>query len=1013
MTAPQVWLDIDLTPQPTYGFSYIYPTVQVTDPTEGITLTTAAVGQQFNGSEQSLLLYATDNANMAPAGWAWFLDFSQNPSVSGRPTPTTFFAPVGPCTFTATHATPCVFTWTPTAAFTAAFSGYLPNGTAMTLAGGSLPSGFSAATTYYVVSSGENTFELSLTRGGSPIASTGTGSGSFTVTRYSYSGLVPAASEAVYTPFATELQVAEAQATAEAYANTLVSGAVNSLNPQFLTAGTVYSAAADDNALADCTTGNTTVNLPHAPADKTVIAVKLLKQNTPSGSVGFYTVAVNAQGGDKFETSTGGTTASLTLVNEAATWQYNAAQAVWIRQWGVLPWSQIQKNMPAVYNVLDYGADKTGTNDSTAAIQAAINQATGSAAPSTNTRTPVAAVYLPSGTYKITSDLIIRSVSGFKFIGDGPGNTLILLSGTSFTQAALFIDGSLDGVFEGFSMQGNGTEQVTNGIRLDWTTAAFRSTTGNRFSDIRIRALNAVALFSLECNSTRQCDGTYVENVIVTGSQTPGSWSNSGNWQKGFAVGNGTVANNYDHTFIRCDAAQLYYGWYVSASGVSVTGTQLLGNFCDFYIAAAAQNTISNAQSQDSGQFLILTGVITPPPVSLSEIYFFTVYPSAPNTIITQNGAVLHIDGLYAWVYTSSTFQAPVISINNYSGKPATATLDNITLFGTKTTTIVPQSSFSNVVVRNYVSYNPGTGAYAAKAAGDLLSAYTGSAWVNLDQGGAVAPGVQFVTATGSYTWSKPAGAQTVDVVLCAGGAGGGSGAIEISGTAAGGGGGGGGGGYTARTFVASDLPSSVTGTVGAGGTGASATTGTVAANGSPGNYGNNTTFGAYLTALFGILGSGGTVAGGAAGSGTAGLAISGAGGAGGAGAAGAGGASSGGASGGGGGGGVATGGTAFNGGASSYTLLGASSNTGAGGVVSGASPGTGTAPTTQGTPSCGGGGGAAAFGVGATAQGGATPFYGGGGGGGGAAAGVSGTLTSGAGGNGGDGFALIISHLA
>lgn len=203
MTAPQVFLDIDLSPQPGSGFGYYYPTVQVTDPTEGITLTTSPQGVSFDGTAKSIQLYATDNANMGPAGWAWFLDFSQNPFVPGKPSPITFFAPVGPISYTATSATPAVFTWTTNAAFMAAFpNNVLPNGTALVLSG-TAPTGFTNGTTYYVVNSSALGFSLAATRGGSAIASTGTGSGTFTVTRYTYSGLVPQAASAVYTPFVT------------------------------------------------------------------------------------------------------------------------------------------------------------------------------------------------------------------------------------------------------------------------------------------------------------------------------------------------------------------------------------------------------------------------------------------------------------------------------------------------------------------------------------------------------------------------------------------------------------------------------------------------------------------------------------------------------------------------------------------------------------------------------------------------------------------------------------------
>jgi hypothetical protein len=72
--------------------------------------------------------------------------------------------------FTATHASPCVFT---------ASGSYYGDGQEVTLAGGSLPGGFSAQT-YFVVAASGDTFELAATLGGTAINSTGTGSGTVT-----------------------------------------------------------------------------------------------------------------------------------------------------------------------------------------------------------------------------------------------------------------------------------------------------------------------------------------------------------------------------------------------------------------------------------------------------------------------------------------------------------------------------------------------------------------------------------------------------------------------------------------------------------------------------------------------------------------------------------------------------------------------------------------------------------------------------------------------------------------
>jgi hypothetical protein len=67
---------------------------------------------------------------------------------------------------TATASGPCTFTWT---------GNPLVNGQTVVLGGTTVPAGFTAGITYFVVNVSGNTFQLALTVGGSAIASTSTG----------------------------------------------------------------------------------------------------------------------------------------------------------------------------------------------------------------------------------------------------------------------------------------------------------------------------------------------------------------------------------------------------------------------------------------------------------------------------------------------------------------------------------------------------------------------------------------------------------------------------------------------------------------------------------------------------------------------------------------------------------------------------------------------------------------------------------------------------------------------
>jgi hypothetical protein len=290
--------------------------------------------------------------------------------------------------------------------------------------------------------------------------------------------------------------------------------------------------------------------------------------------------------------------------------------------------------------------------------------------------------------------------------------------------------------------------------------------------------------------------------------------------------------------------------------------------------------------------------------------------------------------------------------------------------------------------------------------------------------GGAASADIQEFTSTGSSTWTKPAGAKFVYVLMFGGGGGGGSGrkrsVIGLSSGAAGGGGGGA-SGRTELWIPASLLGATETVTVGAGGTGGAAQT-TDDTTGNAGNAGDNSSFGSFGLARSGNLGSGGTAAAGSGGNsagslgevvtGSSAYTANGSTGSNSTGAdAGRGGYRPGG--GGAGGGFAVSSTTARAGGAGGLggSLLNNSTSLtgdgGTGGNTSGApNGGAGAAASSYFVGGSGGGGGANGS---TTAGNGGTGGYPGGGGGGG---GAGYTVNSGAGGNGGDGYVRVVTFF-
>ena len=132
-------------------------------------------------------------------------------------------------------------------------------------------------------------------------------------------------------------------------------------------------------------------------------------------------------------------------------------------------------NGSSMFNVLNYNADRTGLTDSTAAIQAAIDDAatvtaldSGVPAYTWITELEGAIVYLPRGWYRIDSKLTLPD--RVSLIGEGYSSTGIV-AGPSFTDTSMIDAGAVTAIFDSriqfLRIHANNEASITRVINVD------------------------------------------------------------------------------------------------------------------------------------------------------------------------------------------------------------------------------------------------------------------------------------------------------------------------------------------------------------------------------------------------------------------------------------------------------------------------------------------------------------------------------------------------------------------
>lgn len=420
---------------------------------------------------------------------------------------------------------------------------------------------------------------------------------------------------------------------------------------------------------------------------------------------------------------------------------------------GLVPRGQLY---PTVFDVTRYGAVGDGVTDDTAAIQAAVDAAISSGDYTTTARHGIGAVYLPTGTYRITSPIAVRSVIDFHMYGHGAESKLV--AGGVGMVCLLDLNGVAHSSFCNFALTGSGSNTCTRALWLRWN-GAYRSTTSVYFDNLLVRDLKYLrAAYEIGDASAAgvQVDTTSWSFCTAIGARTVGGGDTT-NYQRGFLIGDGSAANNLLHDFRGCTSAHNRWGVYNDQSQVLWDGGAVMANDSDIYTSSTGYNAFRGFRSEGSNRLLETGGPSSAAAVCSVEDIDFHI----------EN---LHSDGYFIkWQLGGSLFvkavrlpyvaaKTPKININS-TGAVA-LTLEGLTTSTALTSLITNTGGSALVTNGSYVTQNSsGVASSVNRSLGGGLGVYTSGTLGTL--GGTISSGASgTVNVTGTLAAGNSGGAQ-------------------------------------------------------------------------------------------------------------------------------------------------------------------------------------------------------------------------------------------------------------